>query len=175
MAAARLDAYLIPRADEYQGEYVPASAARLKWLTGFSGSAGLAIVTKKHATLFIDGRYTVQARTETEPGLIEVSTLARPKIGEWLSEHLSRGQTVGLDPRLHTVAEIERLAAALKPHDIKLTPVNRNLVDRAWGRARPPAPMDPVSLHPQKFSGRSAQDKIADIQKRLRADRQDGG
>jgi len=173
MAAAKLDAYLIPRADEHQGEYVPASAARLKWLTGFSGSAGLAIVTKKHATLFIDGRYTVQARSETEPGLIEVSTLSRANIGEWLAEHLSRGQTVGFDPRLHTIAEIERLEAALKPHDIKLTPTNRNLVDRVWGRARPPTPKDPVSLHPHKFAGRSAQDKIADIQKRLKADRQD--
>ncbi len=173
MAAARLDAYLIPVPTSTRANTCRPRRRAFKWLTGFSGSAGLAIVTKKHATLFIDGRYTVQARTETEPGLIEVSTLARPKIGEWLSEHLSRGQTVGFDPRLHTVAEIERLAAALKPHDIKLTPVNRNLVDRAWGRARPPAPMDPVSLHPQKFSGRSAQDKIADIQKRLRADRQD--
>jgi Xaa-Pro aminopeptidase len=173
MAAAKLDAYLIPRADEHQGEYVPASAARLKWLTGFSGSAGLAILTKKHATLFIDGRYTVQARSETEPGLIEVSTLSRANIGEWLAEHLSRGQTVGFDPRLHTIAEIERLETALKPHDIKLAPTNRNLVDRVWGRARPPAPKDPVALHPHKFAGHSAQDKIADIQKRLKADRQD--
>ena len=74
MAAAKLDAYLIPRADEYQGEYVPASAARLKWLTGFSGSAGIAIVTKKTAALFVDGRYTVQARAEVDSGLIEVSS-----------------------------------------------------------------------------------------------------
>ena len=77
MAAAKLDAYLVPRADEHQGEYVPACSARLKWLTGFSGSAGLAIVTKKSATLFVDGRYTVQARAEVEPGLIDVSSVAR--------------------------------------------------------------------------------------------------
>ncbi|KAB2941855.1 MAG: aminopeptidase P family protein [Hyphomicrobium sp.] len=173
MAAAKLDAYLIPRADEHQGEYVPASAARLKFLTGFSGSAGLAIVTKKTASLFVDGRYTVQARSEVEPGLIEVSTLARTKIGEWLGERLSRGQRVGFDPRLHTVAEIERLEAALKPHAIKLVPTNRNLVDRIWGRARPPAPKDPVSLHPLKLAGRSPQDKIADIQKLLKAEKQD--
>lgn len=173
MASAKIDAYLVPRADEHQGEYVPASAARLKWLTGFSGSAGLAVVTKKTATLFVDGRYTVQARAEVEPGLIEVSPLARANIGEWLGEHLARGQTVGFDPRLHTIAEIERLEAALQPHGIKLRPANRNLVDRAWGRARPPAPKDPVWLHPAKFAGRSAQDKIADIQKRLKADRND--
>ena len=173
MAAAKLDAYLVPRADEHQGEYVPASAARLQWLTGFSGSAGLAIVAKKTATLFVDGRYTVQARAEVEPGLIEVSSVMRGNIGEWLAEHLPRGATVGFDPRLHTIAEIERLEAALKPHGIKLAPTARNLVDRVWGRARPPAPKDPVSLHPTKFAGRSAQDKIADIQKRLKADKQD--
>jgi Xaa-Pro aminopeptidase len=173
MAAAKIDAYLVPRADEHQGEYVPPSAARLKFLTGFTGSAGVAVVTKKTATLFIDGRYTVQARAEVEPGLIEVSTVVRPKIGEWLAEHLSRGQRVGFDPHLHTVGEIERLKAVLQPHGIKLAPINRNLVDRVWGRARPPAPKDPVTLHPLKFAGRSAQDKIADIQKLLKADRQD--
>jgi Xaa-Pro aminopeptidase len=173
MATAKLDAYLVPRADEHQGEYVPASAARLQWLTGFSGSAGLAIVTKKTATLFVDGRYTVQARAEVEPGLIEVSSVMRGKIGEWLGEHLPRGATVGFDPRLHTIAEVERLEAALKPHGIRLAPTARNLVDRVWGRARPPAPNDLVSLHPAKFAGRSAQDKIADIQKRLKADKQD--
>jgi Xaa-Pro aminopeptidase len=173
MAAAKLDAYLVPRADEHQGEYVPASAARLQWLTGFSGSAGLAIITKKTATLFVDGRYTVQARAEAEPGLIEVSSITRGNIGEWLNEHLPRGATVGFDPRLHTIAEIERLEVALKPHGIKLAPTARNLVDRVWGRARPPAPKDAVSLHPTKFAGRSAQDKIADIQKRLKADKQD--
>ena len=133
MAAAKLDAYLVPRADEYQGEYVPASAARLKWLTGFSGSAGIAIVTKKTAALFVDGRYTVQARAEVDPSLIEVSSSAARNIGEWLAEHLPRGATVGFDPRLHTIAEIERLEAALKPHAITLDPTNRNLVDRVWG------------------------------------------
>ncbi|MFA6140129.1 MAG: aminopeptidase P family protein [Hyphomicrobium sp.] len=173
MAAAKLDAYLVPRADEHQGEYVPAAAARLQWMTGFSGSAGLAIVTKKTAMLFVDGRYTVQARAEVEPGVVEPSTIARGAVGEWLAQHLSRGQTVGFDPRLHTIAEIERLEATLKPHGIKLSPTARNLVDRVWGRARPPAPKDPVALHPQKFAGRTAQDKIADIQKRLKTDKQD--
>ena len=77
MAAAKLDAYLIPRADEHQGEYVPACAERLKWLTGFSGSAGLAIVGKKAAVLFVDGRYTVQARAEVDAATMEVSKLPR--------------------------------------------------------------------------------------------------
>jgi len=173
MAAAKLDAYLVPRADEHQGEYVPASAARLKWLTGFSGSAGLAIIAKRAAALFVDGRYTVQARAEVEPELMEVSLLPRGRIGEWLSEKLARGARVGFDPRLHTIAEVERLEAALAPRAIKLVPTPRNLVDRVWGRERPAPPADPVSLHPVKLAGRSAQDKIADIQKLLKAERQD--
>ena len=173
MAAQKLDAYLVPRADEHQGEYVPEASARLEFLTGFSGSAGIAIIGKKSAVLFVDGRYTVQARAEVEPGLIEVSSVPRGNIGSWLAEHFSRGQHVGFDPRLHTIAEVERLTAVLEPHAIKLKPTARNLVDRVWGSARPPAPKDPIWLHPQKFAGRSAQDKIADIQKRLKADRHD--
>lgn len=173
MAAAKLDAYLIPRADEHQGEYVPASAVRLQFITGFTGSAGLAIVAKKTAVLFVDGRYTVQARAEVDPDLIEVSSVARGNVGAWLAEHLQRGQRVGFDPRLHTIAEVERLEVALAPRGIKLVPTPRNLVDRVWGRARPPAPKDPVWLHPAKFAGRSAADKIADIQQRLKADKQD--
>ena len=173
MARAHLDAYLVPRADEHQGEYVPACAERLKWLTGFSGSAGLAIVARKTAVVFVDGRYTVQARAEVDPAALEVSKLPRGRIAEWLGEHLGRGQTLGYDPRLHTVGEIERLAEALKAKGIKLRPVPRNLVDRIWGRARPAAPASPVTLHPVKLAGRSAQDKIADVQARLKADGHD--
>ncbi len=173
MASAHVDAYLVPRADEHQGEYVPQSAARLKWLTGFSGSAGLAILTKKAAAVFVDGRYTVQARAEVDSSVFEVSSLPRARIAEWLAEKLARGQSVGFDPRLHTVSEIERLEAALKPKGIKLKAVARNLVDRLWGRDRPSPPLNPVTIHPLKFAGRSAEDKIADIQKRLKADGHD--
>ena len=108
MAKAKLDAVLVPRADKHQGEYVPASAERLQWLTGFSGSAGIAAVAKKSAVLFTDGRYTVQADAETDRGIFEVSLLPRLKIAEWLSTTLAKGQTVGFDPWLHTAGEIAR-------------------------------------------------------------------
>jgi Xaa-Pro aminopeptidase len=173
MASSVVDAYLIPRADEHQGEYVPACAERLKWTTGFSGSAGLAIVTRKAAAVFVDGRYTVQARAEVDPAVLEISSLPRARIAEWLIGNLGRGQTVGFDPRLHAIAEIERLTPALEAAGIKLKPVNRNLVDRAWGRDRPSPPANPISLHPIKLAGRSAADKIADVQKRLKEERQD--
>jgi len=173
MAQAGLGAYLVPRADEHQGESVPPCAERLKWLSGFSGSAGLAIITRKTAALFVDGRYTVQARAEADTDIFEVSSLPRGRIAEWLSGNLSRKQIVGFDPKLHTVAEIGRLETALKVKGITLKPVARNLIDRLWGRDRPAPPANSVIVHPLKFAGRSAQDKIADIQKRLKADGHD--
>ncbi len=173
MSRAHLDAYLVPRADEHQGEYVPACAERLKWISGFSGSAGLALVAKKSAVVFVDGRYTVQARTEVDTSVLEVSQLPRARVSEWIAEHLSRGATVGYDPKLHTIVEVERLGAALKAKDIKLKPVSRNLIDRLWGRDRPAVPASSVVVHPLKLAGRAAEDKIADIQKRLKADGQD--
>ncbi len=173
MGQAGINAYLVPRADEHQGEYVPPSAERLKWLSGFSGSAGLAVITRKTAVLFVDGRYTVQANAEVDTDIFEVSALPRGRISEWLGENLSRNQSVGFDPKLHTIAEIGRLETALKAKGITLRPVARNLIDRLWGRHRPAPPAKPVTVHPLKYAGRSAQNKIADIQNRLKADGHD--
>ena len=172
MAKAKIDAVLVPRADEHQGEYVPACAERLKWLSGFSGSAGIAIAGRKTAALFIDGRYTVQAKAETDPSLFEISQLPRPRLAEWLSEKLSKGQTVGFDPWLHTASEIARLSAALIVKGIKLRPLPKNPVDAIWGKARPKPPAGRVVPHPIQFSGESAADKIAGLQKRLKDDGQ---
>src|SRR3972149_5774529 len=88
MAAARLDAFLVPRAAEHQGESVPAAAARLPWLTGFSGSAGLAVIARKSAVLFVDGRYTVQARAEADASVVEIAKLPRARLAEWIAENL---------------------------------------------------------------------------------------
>lgn len=168
MAKQKLDAFLVPRSDEFQGEYVPACAERLKWLTGFSGSAGLAAVTKKSAMLMIDGRYTVQARTETDTDVFEPNLLPRPRLAEWLSEKLAKGAIVGFDPWLHTGAEVARLTAALSLKGIKLKPVLRNLIDQLWGKERPAPPSAPVLLHPLEFAGASPQDKIAGVQRALK-------
>jgi Xaa-Pro aminopeptidase len=172
MAAQKIDAFLVPRADEHQGEYVPPSAERLRWLTGFSGSAGLAVVTTRQAALFVDGRYTIQAAQECDAALFEFPGIARAKLTEWLTAHLADGAIVGFDPWLHTAGEIRRLESQLKPKGLRLKPVSRNLVDRAWGKERPAAPQNPVILHPLRKAGRSAEKKIADVQKRLASDGQ---
>lgn len=173
LAELGLEAFLVPRADEHQGEYVPPSAERLKWLTGFSGSAGLAVVGRRAAALFVDGRYTVQARAEVDGALFELPALPRQKVAEWLAEKMPREATVGFDPWLHTASEITRLTEALAAKDLKLKPVTRNPVDRVWGRERPLPPANPVVPHPMRYAGRSASDKIADIQAVLMRDGQD--
>ncbi len=172
LAKAKLDAFLVPRADEHQGEYVPPCAERLKWLTGFSGSAGLAVVARKHAAVFVDGRYTVQVAAECDAEVFAFPGIARLKLAEWLIAHLPARSVVGFDPWLHTAGEIARLTAALKAKSILLKPVPQNLVDAVWGRARPAAPQGPVVLHRLKLSGRAADTKIADLQKKLSDDGQ---
>ncbi len=168
-----IDALLVPRSDEHMSEYVAPSAERLAWLTGFTGSAGLAIVGRKQAALFVDGRYTVQVRAETDTAIFELPDLPRGRIAEWLREKLPKGAVVGFDPWLHTAAEIAQLTDALAPAGIKLKATARNLVDRAWGRDRPAPPAGRISVQAVKHAGRSAADKIADVQARLKKDGHD--
>ena len=169
MAGLGLDAWLVPRADEHQGEYVAASAERLRWLTGFSGSAGMAVVARKAAALFIDGRYTVQSRQQVDTALFSIHQVPEAKVSDWLIATLPKGAVVGFDPWLHTVSEIETRAADLAARSIKLKPVRRNLIDRAWGVDRPQPPMGDVTPQPIEHAGRTAQDKIAAVQKDLAA------
>jgi Xaa-Pro aminopeptidase len=172
MTKSKIDAVLVPRADEHQGEYVPPCAERLKWLTGFTGSAGIAVAAKKNAALFIDGRYTVQAKAETDTSAFDVLLLPRARIAEWLIENLAKGSVIGFDPWLHTVSEIARLTTALTSKDIKLKPLAKNPIDALWGKARPAPPRAPVVLHPMSLAGKSALEKIAIVQKRLKDDGQ---
>ena len=144
MAKAGLDAVLVPRADEHQGEYVAPSAERLKWLTGFSGSAGLAVVARAAAALFVDGRYVAQAPTQVDTRIFEVLQIPDAKLSDWLGKHLEAGAVVGFDPWLHTAAMIEELAKSLEPKGIKLKALPRNPVDRIWGRERPAPPQGAV-------------------------------
>jgi len=173
IAGLGVDAVLVPRADEHQGEYVPASAQRLKWLTGFSGSAGIAVISREKAALFVDGRYTVQARGQVDTGDFEILQVPQASVSDWLVQKLKPGAVVGFDPRLHTVGEIERLTDSLADRKIKLKPLARNPVDRIWGADRPAPPAGQVRAHPLSYAGQSAQDKIAALQQKLKAEAQD--
>ncbi|MGI9407407.1 MAG: aminopeptidase P family protein [Hyphomicrobiaceae bacterium] len=172
MADESLDGFLVPRADEYQGEYVPACAERLYWLTGFSGSAGYAAVLTKTAGLFVDGRYTLQARAQCDAAVFEFLGIPADRLSTWLGEKLDEGARVGYDPRLHVAREIERLEQALERKGIAVVPVDANLIDRVWDD-RPAPPQNPVQLHGLDYAGRLAEEKVADLQEQLRDAGQD--
>jgi Xaa-Pro aminopeptidase len=173
LAKAGLDAFLVPRADEHQGEYVAKCAERLAWLTGFTGSAGLAVVGRTAAALLVDGRYIVQAPRQIDTRLFEVLQIPGAKLEEWLVAKLRASGVVGYDPWLHTAGMIEELEKQLAPKGIKLKAVAANPVDRAWGRERPSPPCGPVSPHPLKYAGKAAEQKIADLQGVLRKENAD--
>jgi Xaa-Pro aminopeptidase len=168
-----LDVFLVPRADEHQGEYVAKRSERLAWLTGFTGSAGWAAIGRRAAALFVDGRYTVQAKAQVDTDVFQIKLIPTEKLSDWLITSEAKGAVVGFDPWLHTVADIERLTEALTPKGIVLKAVSRNPIDRIWGKDRPAAPAGPVIPHPERYAGQSAAEKIAAVQKRLVADGQD--
>lgn len=173
MSRAKVDAFLIPRADEHQGEYVPPASERLAYITGFTGSAGVAAVTAKTAALFVDGRYVVQAPQQVDTGAFNVLQIPQNKLADWLVKELPEGAIVGFDPWLHTVNQIEQLHRTLAPAGITLTPVTRNLVDQVWGKERPAPPKAPVTIQPLELAGQSASDKLAKLQKALKDKGQD--
>jgi Xaa-Pro aminopeptidase len=166
MAADGVDAFLVPRADAHQGESVAACDERLAWLTGFTGSAGLAVVAADSAALFVDGRYNLQARDQVDGNAFALLRHPEDKPADWLAAALPGGGRVGFDPWLHTASEIETLSAALKPKKISLFRVD-NPLDRVW-TDRPQPPAEPIVAHPDALAGRSASDKRADIAAALR-------
>jgi Xaa-Pro aminopeptidase len=167
IAQLGLAAYLIPRADEHQNEYVPPCDERLAYMTGFSGSAGLAVIAARNAALFVDGRYTVQAPQEVGTTTFAIKGIRTTDLKPWLAQTLSPGAKIGFDPKLHTVAEIETLTEQLADHNLTLKPIPRNLVDRVW-TDRPQAPSGPITLQPLDYTGRTAAEKIAELQKTLK-------
>jgi Xaa-Pro aminopeptidase len=173
MAQARLDAVLVPRADEHQGEYVAPCAERLAWLTGFTGSSGLAVVARKAAVVFVDGRYVVQAQAQLDARSFETLQVPQAKPHEWLIAKVGSGAVVGFDPWLHTPAMIEEQEKLLEPRGIKLKPLARNPIDRIWGRARPAPPRAAVTPYPVKYAGKPAEQKLAELQAQLRAEGED--
>ncbi|MGJ5198609.1 aminopeptidase P family protein [Bradyrhizobium sp. HKCCYLRH1030] len=166
LARRKLTGFIVPRADQQQNEYVPPSEERLAWLTGFTGSAGLAIVLPQAAALFVDGRYTLQAGKQVDGKAWMVESLIEPPPESWLTRHLQSGDRVGFDPWLHTTAAAERLAAACAKAGAELVPVERNPVDSIWTE-RPLPPLGAVSIHGAELSGESEADKLGRIRQEI--------
>jgi len=157
LAKRGLAAFIVPRADEYQGEYVPQRGQRLAWLTGFTGSAGAAVVLRDRAAIFVDGRYTLQAAAQVDTALFEQHHLSEDPL-RWVGGAVARGDVVGYDPWLHTPHEVERLRASVERAGAGLRAVSDNPLDRVWP-AQPPPPVSPVRPQPDEFAGETAQSK----------------
>ena len=168
LARRDLQGFIVPRADEHLGEYVPASAERLAWLTGFTGSAGLAVVLADKAAVFTDGRYVLQLASQSDAAAWERLHVTDKPPAVWAKEHVPEGARIGFDPWL--ISE-EGLANYTKA-GLAMTPVNSNPIDAVW-RDRPPAPHAPAMPHPLSLAGRSAEDKRQDIAALLRDAKQD--
>jgi len=173
LKSRRLKGFLVPHSDQHQNEFLPPSEERLAWLTGFNGSAGVAIVTDKGSALFVDGRYILQAPKQVDTSVFEVLQIPKEKPSSWIKETLVRGNAVGYDPALHTIKEIERLTKTLSAAGIRLNPVADNPIDKLWGQDRPKPPSAPIYPQPIEFAGRGQGEKIAEVQSKLAEEGQD--
>jgi Xaa-Pro aminopeptidase len=172
LARRGLTGFIVPRSDRQQNEYLPACEERLAWLTGFTGSAGVAIVLMERAVLFVDGRYTLQAREQVDAALFAIEHLIEMPPDRWIEANLSPGDRLGYDPWLHTVEGAERLSKACAAAGASLIAVEHDLIDAIWAD-RPAPPLGAVTLHALLFAGEAAEDKLARIRAevaKLRAD-----
>lgn len=155
MSKEGIDAFIVPRADRHQGEYVAPADERLAWLTGFTGSAGFAAITQDIAGVFVDGRYRLQVRAQVADVFTPVDW-PEVRLGPWLAQHLPKGAVVGFDPWLHGKDELSALEKSLEGH--ATLRASDNLIDKIWDD-RPAPPNAPVRAHPIEFSGETSSDK----------------
>ncbi len=163
-----VDAVLVPRSDEHQGEYVAPSSERLRWLTGFAGSAGAAIILRDRAVLFVDGRYTLQVRNETDMNLFSVDSLIDNPPASWVAANLGKRARIGFDPWLHTMGEIRALGASAQKVGADLIPLDENPVDAIWSN-RPAPPFGQIDIQPLEYAGELAKDKLPRLSEAVRS------
>ncbi len=161
-----LDGLIVPRADRFQNEYVPPCAEQLAWLTGFTGSAGIAIVLAARAAIFVDGRYMVQVREEIDSNLFAVEHLIEHPPTQWIEENLPSEAKLGYSPWLHTVDGAERLSKACAAASATLVAVSDDPFDALWS-GRPQPPLGAVVMHDLRFAGEDAKTKLARVRAEL--------
>ena len=171
LARRGLEGFIVPHTDEHQGEYVSARAERLAWLTGFTGSAGLAVVLEERAAIFVDGRYTLQVRGQVDETAYAARHLTEEPATDWIAESLEAGARLGYDPWLHTSREVARYRAACERAGAALVACEENPLDAVWPD-QPPPPISPVVAHVAAFAGQPSADKrraLAEILSREKA------
>ncbi len=168
----RLSGFIVPHGDQYQSEYLAGSAERLAWLTGFKGSAGLAVVLMEEASIFVDGRYTLQARDEVDGSRFSIHHLVDQPAPDWVARHVPSKSRLGYDPWLHTANGAARFAAACGRAGARLVALDDNPVDAVWVD-RPPPPLSPVTVHEAAFAGLGSAAKRRRVGRALAAEGQD--
>ncbi|MGE0594950.1 MAG: aminopeptidase P family protein [Hyphomonadaceae bacterium] len=158
LKARGLDGFIIPHEDEWQNEYVPAAYDRLAWATGFTGSAGAAVVLSDEAAVFVDGRYTLQVRAQVDEKIYAYRDLIEGGPAAYIRERAPKGARVGYDPKLHSPDALDKLRTAADAAGVTLVPVTSNPIDDVWSD-RPPLPAARVAPHLERYAGESATDK----------------
>ncbi len=162
MQKQNLDGFIVPHDDEYQNEYIPAYAERLMWVSGFSGSAGAAIILSDQAVIFTDGRYTLQVRQQADSKYFDYVDITEQTPDRWLSENASASARIGYDPMLHTSDSVRKLKTASEKSGFTLVAVAENPVDAAW-TDQPPIPRTPAKPHDIRYAGKTSSEKRKEI------------
>ena len=173
MKKNKIKAYLVPSTDPHQSEYVPVMWERRKWLSGFTGSAGDLAITLKKTGLWTDSRYFLQAEHQLQNSGINLFKMGLPDvptIPQWLKKELKAGDKVGFDPRLFSYNETQKLKSFLKEWRIKLTPIEKNLIDNIW-QDQPPFPKNQIKPHPKKYAGRSIEEKLEMLRQQMKEEK----
>lgn len=168
LAARKLDGFIVPREDEYQGEYVPAANERLKFLTGFGGSAGTAIVLARKAALFVDGRYILQAPQQVDTNAFDIVNMMQTPPSQWLAAEAKSGTDIGIDTRLHSEAAVQAYRDRLAKKGARLVPLDDNPLDALW-TDRPPLPATPAVIHPDRLAGATSAEKRKNLAAGMKA------
>jgi len=171
MQKHRVDAYYVPSADPHQSEYLPAAWKLRAWLSGFTGSAGEVVVTGRKAGLWTDGRYFLQASLELPGSGIDLMRMGEPETPEmpaWVASQLRRGQTLGMDPSVVSIAAARRFEEALAPHGVKVKFVTPNLVASLW-EDRPEESLAPMVTHAASVAGETAAAKLVRVRLEMKA------
>jgi len=162
LKANQLDGFVVPLTDEHMSEYVGSYAQRLAWLTGFQGSAGSAVVLPEEAAIFVDGRYTLQVRSQVSADQWSYQSVPETSTTDWLEEHAPEGARIGYDPWLHTRDWVRKAKDALASRGAELVPVERNPIDEVW-TDRPEASKAHLVVQPDQYAGKSAAEKRTEI------------
>jgi len=153
----KIDGFIVPHTDEFGSEYLPANAERLSWMTGFTGSSGVAIILNDKAVAMTDGRYTIQINQQVDKTLFETADMMSVSIADWLVDNVGDA-VIGYDPKLHTKKQIDTIIEKLKDKNITLKPLSENPIDKIWFD-KPPAPMGLIEVFPDEIAGVTSQEK----------------